>query len=210
MKEIKKPSVIPVYGFAAVWLLYCLIFPMTGIWHILICAAVSVLAFFLLKKKYPGTVEYIEETVSTGDKELDELLAGQTPALERLEAIRRCITSPAIEKKVSELQELTRKIYEDVRKDPSDLRPARRFLDYYQPTTETLLSRYVELQSNDIGSENMTSAKMRIEEILDGILTAYRKELNSLYENDLVDITADIQVMKQKMAAEGLTEHQEI
>ena len=210
MKEVKKPSVIPIYGIAAVWLLYCLIFPMYNIWHILICAALSVGAYFLLRKLFPGTVEWVEEPVSTGDAERDALLADGKSALQELDALSTKIAKPAVAAKVRKIRELTQKIYDDVRKDANDFKNARRFLDYYRPTTQTLLSRYVELQNSTVSSENIESAKARIEDMLDGIVTAYGKELNSLYENDLVDITADIQVMKKKMAAEGLSEQKEL
>lgn len=210
MKEVKKPSVIPIYGLAAVWLLYCLIFPMYRIWHFLLCAAISALAYFILRKYFPGTVELVEEPVTTGDTERDALLADGKIAVQKLDTICTKIAKRDVAAKVREIRELTQKIYDDVRKDSSDFKPARRFLDYYRPTTETLLWRYVELQNSTVDSENIESAKMRIEAMLDGIVTAYSKELNSLYENDLVDITADIQVMEKKMAAEGLTEQREL
>lgn len=210
MKELKKPSVIPVYGFAAVWALWCLLFPMYRLWHILLCAGFSVLAYLLLRKIFPGTVELIEEPVTTGDDNIDALLADGKTAVSKLTDLSEQIREPATAQKVRQIRDLTQKIYDDVRKDPTDFKPARRFLDYYRPTTEKLLSRYVELQSNTLRSANITSAKTRIEGMLDSIITAYQKELDSLYENDLVDITADIQVMEQKMAAEGLTAQKQL
>lgn len=210
MKEVKKPSVIPIYGIAGVWLLYCLIFPAYRIWHFLICAAVSAAVYLLLRKLFPGTVELVEEQVSTGDSELDALLADGKTAVQELDSLSRQITEPTAAQKVRTLRDLTQSIYDDVRKDASDFRPARRFLDYYRPTTAKLLRRYVELQNSTVHTENAATAKKSIEDMLDSIVTAYRKELDSLYENDLVDLTADIQVMEKKMAAEGLTEHKEL
>lgn len=210
MKEIKKPSVVPIYGIAAVWVLWCLLFPMYRFWHFLLCAVMSVFVFFLLKKKFPGTIELVEEPVSTGNDDIDALLANGKIAVSTLDTLSTQIREPVTAQKVSQLRDLTQKIYDDVKKDPVDFKPARRFLDYYRPTTEKLLSRYVELQDSTIGSENISQAKSRIEGMLDSIITAYRKELDSLYENDLVDITADIQVMEKKMAAEGLTEQKEL
>ncbi len=210
MKEVKKPSVIPIYGLAAVWLLYCLIFPTYRLWHFLLCAVVSVLAYLVLKKFFPGAMELVEEPATTGDEQIDELLADGREAVSELQQIGTEVKDPAVAEKVGKICDLTEKLYDDVRKDPSDFRPVRRFTDYYRPTTAKLLHRYIELQDSEIGGENISDAKRRIEDMLDSIVTAYQKELNSLYENDLVDITADIQVMEKKMAAEGLTEHPEL
>jgi hypothetical protein len=40
--------------------------------------------------------------------------------------------------------------------------------------------------------------------MLSKVETAFRKQLDNLYEADAMDISADIQVMQQMMAAEGL------
>ena len=37
------------------------------------------------------------------------------------------------------------------------------------------------------------------------VIVAFQTQLDSLFESDVVDITADIQVMERMMAAEGLT-----
>ena len=41
--------------------------------------------------------------------------------------------------------------------------------------------------------------------MLDKVIVAFQTQLDSLFESDVVDITADIQVMERMMAAEGLT-----
>ena len=61
MREVRKKSVIPVYGFAAVWAVYCLFFPLYRLWHFIILAVLSVLVGAVLSKIFPGTVEYVEE-----------------------------------------------------------------------------------------------------------------------------------------------------
>ena len=48
-----------------------------------------------------------------------------------------------------------------------------------------------------------------LEEIRKTISTvagAFRRQLDSLYEHDVVDVTADIQVMEQVLAAQGLSD----
>ena len=42
--------------------------------------------------------------------------------------------------------------------------------------------------------------------MLDKVIVAFQKQLDSLFESDVVDITADIQVMEQMMASQGLTD----
>ena len=46
----------------------------------------------------------------------------------------------------------------------------------------------------------------KIEDLLDKVIVAFQRQLDALFESDVVDITADIRVMEQMMASEGLTE----
>ena len=45
----------------------------------------------------------------------------------------------------------------------------------------------------------------KIEDLLDKVIVAFQRQLDALFESDVVDITADIRVMEQMMASEGLT-----
>jgi hypothetical protein len=66
-----------------------------------------------------------------------------------------------------------------------------------------LLRRYQELERQGSGS-NVTSALEKIRAMLSTVEAAYQKQLDNLYEAQAMDITADIRVMEQMMAAEGL------
>lgn len=50
----------------------------------------------------------------------------------------------------------------------------------------------------------------KIEDMLSTIQTAFRKQLDSLFASDVVDITADITVMEQMLKSQGLTDETEL
>ena len=52
-------------------------------------------------------------------------------------------------------------------------------------------------------------SRPQIEDMLDKVAVAFRKQLDGLFAADVVDITADIAVMEQMMAAQGLTDQQD-
>ena len=56
MAKIVKKSPIPLYGAAAVWLLWAVFLPMYALWHFALVAAASVLVWFSLKKLCPDKV----------------------------------------------------------------------------------------------------------------------------------------------------------
>jgi 5-bromo-4-chloroindolyl phosphate hydrolysis protein len=110
---------------------------------------------------------------------------------------------PAVSAQVERLSALTEKIFTALETDVSRLPRTRKFLSYYLPTTVQLLRRYQELDRQGSGS-NITTALEKIKAMLSTVEAAYQKQLDNLYEAQAMDITADIRVMEQMMAAEGL------
>ena len=67
------------------------------------------------------------------------------------------------------------------------------------------MEQYVTLQNQSLKTENITEGMQKIEDRLDKVIIAFQRQLDALFEADVVDITADIRVMEQMMASEGLT-----
>ena len=88
-------------------------------------------------------------------------------------------------------------------RDQNKLPKIRRMMNYYLPTTLKLVGKYAELQDQ----ASLESVRTMLEEIrgmVSTVAAAFRKQLDSLYEHDVIDITADIQVMEQMLASQGL------
>ena len=58
MKQVHKASAIPLYGVAALWVIYALLLPLYRLWHFLIPVALSVVVYMVLKKRFPGKKLY--------------------------------------------------------------------------------------------------------------------------------------------------------
>jgi len=104
------------------------------------------------------------------------------------------------------IERLTTQIFDCVKEHPEKLKQIRQFLNYYLPTTIKLMEQYVTLQNQSVKTENITEGMQKIEDLLDKVIVAFQRQLDALFESDVVDITADIRVMEQMMASEGLTE----
>jgi 5-bromo-4-chloroindolyl phosphate hydrolysis protein len=96
------------------------------------------------------------------------------------------------------------KIVRDAIDDPSDVQQIRKFLNYYLPTTIKLLNAYDRMSAQEIEGENISGSMARIEDMLDTAVTAYKKQLDSLFANQALDIETDIEVMNGMLAKEGL------
>jgi hypothetical protein len=112
---------------------------------------------------------------------------------------------PDICANIHRIEELTAKIFKIVEEKPEKAPQIRRFMNYYLPTTLKLLHSYETLEKQGISGENIMSAKLDIERILETLATGYEQQLDNLFRADAIDISADINVLENLMEQDGLT-----
>lgn len=213
MKPVYKPSVIPVYAVAAVWLLYTLLFGLRSAGQIALCAAISAAVFLVLKIKFPGRTVQEEEpqpAPDTGDKQLDEWILHGRAAAARILELNARIPGEKLSATLTGIARTSARILARLEEDQSLRGRCRQFLDYYLPTTVKLVEQYVRLQDQGQRSGNIDLAMDRIETMLDKIQDAFARQLDSLFENEMVDVTAEIAVMEQLLQNSGLSGQSEL
>ena len=122
--------------------------------------------------------------------------------------IRKCnddIPGEEMSQKLSRLELIITRIFEEVGKNPELAGELRKFMNYYLPTTQKLVDAYRELDQETIISENMAKTKKEIEDTLDTINEAFENLLDSFFEERAMDISSDISVLQTMLAQEGLT-----
>ena len=207
MIEIKRKSVIPIYGFAAVWVLYCLIFPLFRTWHLIVLVCSAVLAFIVLSKIFPGTTEYREipaEPERTGDDKIDALLMEGERAVSEMQKLRQSIPDQCVRSKLDEIIPVTDSIFKKLLIEPSVFSQVRRFSDFYLPTTIKLLHTYDRFGKSGGSGDNITGTLDQIDHALDSILVSYKKFYDSLFASQALDIETDIDVLETLLKRDGL------
>ena len=126
-------------------------------------------------------------------------------SVRRIQELNDAIPDFKLSAQLKQLEILTQKIFDYVKQHPENVRQIRQFLNYYLPTTIKLLEQYVVLQNQGVRTGNIDEGMRKIEEMLEKVIAAFQQQLDSLFENDVVDITAEIRVMEKMMASEGLT-----
>ena len=155
-------------------------------------------------KAEPAPQKEVREE-SSGNPELDAVVRQGRQSVRRLQEINEDIPDYKVSAQLKQIEILTASIIDQVERKEDKLKQTRQFMNYYLPTTIKLLEDYVQLQNVGMKGENITAGMQKIEELLDKVIVAFQKQLDSLFERDVVDITADIQVMEQMMASHGLT-----
>ena len=217
----KKRSALPIYAIGIVWLLYA--GKLNTFRGILSCAVVSAIVYAILRIVLPGkkTDEPPKPQPKQAEKkpepqpepapeeklppELQSVIYQGKRAIADIRRLNDEIPDERISAQIDLIERLTAQIFDCVRKNPKKLSQIRQFLNYYLPTTIKLMEQYVTLQNQSLKTENITEGMQKIEDLLDKVIIAFQRQLDALFEADVVDITADIRVMEQMMASEGLT-----
>ena len=219
METKKRKSTAPFYAAAVVWLAYALLFPLYEPLHYALAAGASVLAFSaasalcragavgeMAGAEEPKKEEPVKEQASTGNPELDKMIRDGALAIQEMKRLDENIADPGISADIVRLEQVSAKIFEEVRQHPEKLPQIRRFLDYYLPTTLKLLNAYDRMSGTGISGENIDTTLAKVEGMMRTIVAAFEKQLDSLYGAEALDISTDITVLENMMAREGLAE----
>lgn len=223
----KKRSALPIYAIGIVWLLYA--GKLNTFRGILSCAVVSAIVYAILRIVLPGKKTDEPPKAAAPEQpqpkqaekkpepqpepepeeklppELQSVIYQGKRAIADIRRLNDEIPDERISAQIDLIERLTAQIFDCVRKNPKKLSQIRQFLNYYLPTTIKLMEQYVTLQNQSLKTENITEGMQKIEDLLDKVIIAFQRQLDALFEADVVDITADIRVMEQMMVSEGLT-----
>ena len=196
----RERSVVPIYAMGVIVVIYSLIFPMYRIGDLLMAFWIAVLSFMVFNKIFPGTV--VEVEISTGDAAVDRTLATGREYMNRLDDLR--IQDPEVNRRISEMQRISRQIFDHIAKNPSQVRKINTFMDYYYPTVLKFLEHYAEYDSKGIKGGNIQSTMEKIRGSLASFEAAFAHQLDNLYSDKALDIEGDVAVLESIIKQEGL------
>lgn len=128
-----------------------------------------------------------------------------------LEGIRKvndriASNSPEAFRQIARMEECAEKIFDYISENPEDAPQIRKFMNYYLPTLLKLLNSYDKLKQQGIDGDHINASITEIEGILHTMAMAFEKQLDNLFQDDQLDISTDIEVLRQMLAQEGLTD----
>lgn len=149
--------------------------------------------------------ELEEAKIQENPNGLEAVIAEGRGWVRKIREANDALPGQEISEKLLQLETVTGKIFACVERHPEKLPEIRRFMNYYLPTTVKLVISYQEFENQPVQGENIRNTKQEILDILDTVNNAFASLLDSLFQNDAIDISADISVLKTMLAQEGLT-----
>ena len=215
MAYVRKKSVLPIYLVGIVWLLWAVLGSLSRPTDYIMAALVSTAAYFLGEILFPDRGYEIpdgeqdapqpeaqagqsfsqDRPRSTGNEEIDKLLAERDRAISEMRRLNGTIEDETISAQIDHLEDVTEKIISAVIDKPAKLP---------QPTTLKLLNAYDRMAAAGVPGANIDGTKSKIEDIMGTICKAFDKQLDALYGEEALDISTDITVLENLMAREGL------
>ena len=117
------------------------------------------------------------------------------------------IPGEEISHKLDKLEIVVGKIFDYVEIHPEKFVQIKKFTEYFLPTTFKLVDAYKKLDYQSVQGENISNAKVEIEETMDTINLAFENLLDDLFHDMSMDISTDISVLQTMFAQEGLTDN---
>ncbi|MDX1358104.1 MAG: 5-bromo-4-chloroindolyl phosphate hydrolysis family protein [Clostridia bacterium] len=177
------------------WLLGIVLF-------LVVAVVVALLVYNSREKKKKERI--VTDGVTAGDVDEYILKSGS-----RLQSIRRNyykLKDDGMRRELDLITDRFKKISKIIKDDPTDFKAARRYLNAMLSSLETIVSQSVRLfESPELSAEGTESIE-KAKEGLALIRESADKQINKLYENNILELDVEIEVLKKSLAARGLTE----
>ena len=206
-ETIKKvvPSPKPYYGVAVLWMIGTLFLPMYKLSSWLILALIGAAAYFILRKfVFPDEEKEIvvEKPRTYFTQVQQEFIEAGTKSLQNITALAEKTDSAALKADVAELVNTSDQILDYVYEHEQAASNMRKLVNYYLPTVEKLLGRYIDIKDQD--ASNVVESRQKIESIVKTTAEAFKNQLKSLFDTDTLDINSEVKVLEQIYVKEGL------
>lgn len=161
---------------------------------IFIALLVALVIFFAFRKPKA-------ESGETAEGEEDNVLAKGRSDLLELRQLNLRLKNQQIRSLSEECCAISDKIIRALREQPGDIPRARHFFHYYLPTLGEILRKYRTLEESGVAASDTAE---NVASCLEVIHTAMEKQYASLFDDDKLDLTVEIEVLKQMCRRDGL------
>ena len=200
----RKPSVLPFYAGALVFVVLCVVLPVYKLWALLVALGGAAAAFGLGQKFCPPHGGEHEVPFHTGQDDVDAMLTDIQQKLDTLHGLNASLPDPALSAAMDRMEKAGRSIVEAVEANPAKAKQVRRFANYYLPDAVNILQQYATLARQGVKGENAAAIRTEVEHNAASIATAFENQLDALYAAESMDLSADLTVLQNMLKGQGL------
>ena len=158
----------------------------------------AVILIISLKGSRDEALKKAESNLSPEDA---AVLSEARKDLTGLRVLNARIMEPEIRMASNEICQTIEKILNALKEKPDRIASAQMFLQYYLPTQRNILTKYHQIASSGMEHSDL---KEKVMTHLADIKTATEKQLSNVYEDDMLDISAEMELMNVSIKEDGL------
>ena len=141
----------------------------------------------------------------TGETKEEDSGANTNDAiLHKIRHLNDEIDDEAVSARIDRIERVTASIIHTLEEHPERIEDARRFMNYYLPTTMKLLESYNLMEDQSYQGKNIQIARRRIEDVLDKLVMAAEAQQDKLFRAEAMDVDVEIDALETMMASDGL------
>lgn len=128
-------------------------------------------------------------------------LAKGRASLMELRRLKTHIKNPQIRSLGEEICQIVDKILRTLKEQPEDISTARQFFNYYLPMLGSILLKYSRLEESSTATAEITQSTISC---LEDMKTALEKQYTNLFEDDILDLSVDLEALSLVCKRDGL------
>lgn len=203
-KKIVKvmPAGVPFIGAGAVWFLSAMILPIYKLSMIVVATILAIAVAAALTAMRKKQIEALPPA-PTVKVRAEELARKIDECRMALQGAAQQIKDKETADRVFSIADTLEKIADDVEHDPKDRNKVRKLANHYSSMIEELVEKYVFLEKQEQGSENISAAMEDIRKGLETIDKSTKSLLDDLFSDDALEVSADIAVLEDLFKTQG-------
>jgi 5-bromo-4-chloroindolyl phosphate hydrolysis protein len=159
-----------------------------------------------------GTTAYVASSlILSGNKEkienihntLEKRIAKARKDIKHINEMIKEVDDKEVKKYLDDISVSSTKIINTIEKNKIDNKTSNKFLDYYLPVCVNILDRYDEIENQELTSKDSIKFMEDSNELIKETSLAFKKILNSLYQNDIENNEAEMKVYNQMLKSDG-------
>ena len=113
------------------------------------------------------------------------------------------IESTKMQDNIKEIYRTVNKMISTVEKEPKKAKNLSNFFNYYLPVTLNILTKYDEIENQELSSKEGQKFMAQTEDMIEKIKNAFKNQLSNLYQSDMIDTDAEMKVFESMLKADG-------
>ncbi|WP_041138948.1 5-bromo-4-chloroindolyl phosphate hydrolysis family protein [Beduini massiliensis] len=200
-------SPYPFYGVGVFCLIYAFVFDLYRLSDYFILAGLGIAVYLGLKSFvfHDVTIEKDKEIVDVENTlTLEKMEKEAAIQIKIMNDLNQVIADEKMSRDLDEIVSTIQQIFKYLREHPKDTTSIRKLLAYYIPSLIELLQTYARYETLGEQKGKVKDTAREIEGAVEMMKQAIHRKYEALYQNQMIDANAEIEVLKTMLHQDGL------